>query len=55
MTSFGPGPQGSKPSAENDIYTALLCVAFLCLLAATIYVGYRAVHLFGGLLPPGGG
>lgn len=55
MTSFNPGPgRTSRPSAENDIYTALLCVAFLFLLVASVYVGYRAVALFGGLLPPGG-
>lgn len=42
------------PRAENDIYTALIFVAFLFVLAATIYVGYRAMTLFGGLLPPGG-
>lgn len=55
MTSFGPGPKATKAAAESDVYTVLLCVAFLALLAATIYVGYRAVTLLGGLLPPGGG
>lgn len=55
MTNFNPGPPSPKPSAESDVYTALLCVSFLCLLAATIYVGYRAMQMFGGFLPPGGG
>ena len=55
MANLGTGPQGSRPSAESDVYTVLLCVAFLALLAATIYVGYRAVTLFGGFMPPGGG
>jgi hypothetical protein len=55
MTSFSTGPKAPKAAAESDVYTALLCVAFLALLAATIYVGYRAMTLFGGLLPPGGG
>lgn len=48
------GPGRSSRPAENDIYTALLLVALLFLLLATIYVAYRAVTLFGGLLPPGG-
>ncbi len=55
MTTLNPGPtRVARPAAENDIYTALLCVAFLFLLVATIYVAYRAQTLFGGLLPPGG-
>ena len=54
MANFSSGPQGSRPSAESDVYTALLCVAFLALLAAVIFVGYRTLTLFGGLLPPGG-
>ncbi len=55
MTSMNTGPQGPRPAAESDIYTALLLIAFLCLLSATVYVGYRAVTMLGGLLPPGGG
>jgi hypothetical protein len=46
-----PGP--SRP-ADNDIYTALVFAAFLCLLGATIYVGWRAVTQLGTLLPPPG-
>jgi len=41
--------------ADNDIYTALIAVAFVMILAATIYVGYQAQSLFGTLLPPAGG
>jgi uncharacterized membrane protein len=48
------GSGSSRPSAENDIYTALVIVAFLFVLVAVIYVGYRAQTLFGTLLPPGG-
>lgn len=44
----------SRQSAENDIYTVLILVAFLCVLIATIYVGYKAQTYFGTLLPPGG-
>ena len=44
----------SRPSAENDVYTAMIAVAFLFVLVATIYVGYRAMNLFGSLLPPPG-
>jgi hypothetical protein len=51
----GPSSVGrSRADADSDVYTVLLLVAFLSLLLATIYVGYRAVSLFGGLLPPGG-
>lgn len=41
-------------ASDNDIYTVLIVVAFLFVLIATIYVGYRAQTLFGGLIPPGG-
>jgi flagellin-like protein len=44
----------SRPSGESDIYTALIVVAFLFVLVATIYVGYIAQTYFGTLLPPGG-
>ncbi|MEW6249392.1 MAG: hypothetical protein AB1716_02005 [Planctomycetota bacterium] len=55
MTSSNIGPRPARPAADNDIYTLLVLVAFLFLLGATIYVAYRAVTMFGGLLPPGGG
>lgn len=58
MSKISGGPQVSRSSAvdaESDVYTVLLCIAFLTLLAATIYVGYRAMTLFGTILPPGGG
>ncbi len=51
MMSSGPGP--GRP-AENDIYTALIVVAFLFTLAATAFLIYRTQALFGGVLPPGG-
>lgn len=54
MSTMNTGPGPSQTSGENDIYTALTVVAFLFVLAATIYVGYRAVTLFGSLLPPPG-
>jgi hypothetical protein len=54
MTMMSTGPRPSRPSGEADVYTALLLVACLFLLIATIYVAYRSVTLFGGLLPPGG-
>jgi len=50
-----PGPVGGpQMSAENDVYTALMVVAFLFVLTALVYVAYRAQWLFGSLLPPGG-
>jgi hypothetical protein len=54
MANVSPGPGRSSRPAENDVYTVLLCVSLLFLLLATTYVVYRAVRLFGGLLPPGG-
>lgn len=55
MTTASTGPaRSSRPSAESDIYTVMLCVAFLFLLVATIYVGYQAHTKLGGILPPGG-
>ena len=47
-------PGGPRSTADNDIYTALVFVAFLFTLFATVYVAYRATTLFGSLLPPGG-
>ena len=52
MSTPGAGP--SRSSGENDIYTALMFVAFLFVLTATAYVGYKAMMLFGAVLPPGG-
>ena len=49
-----PGSGLTRPTVENDVYTVLILVAFLFVLTATIYVGYRALMLFGTLLPPGG-
>ena len=37
------------------MYTALMVVAFLSVLTATVYLGYRALDYFGSLIPPGGG
>jgi hypothetical protein len=54
MSTLGGGPRGTRPRADNDVYSALMLVAFLCMLAATVYVGYRASLLFGTLLPPRG-
>ena len=54
MMSSGPG-RGSRPRAENDIYTVLMLVAFLFVLAAILYVGYRAFTLFGNVIPMPGG
>jgi len=50
-----PGATPPRAVAENDIYTALIVIAFLFVLVATIYVGFRAQTLFGTLLPPPGG
>ncbi len=55
MSTVGGGPGRSpRPRADNDVYTALMFVAFLFMLAATAYVGYRAQTLFNTLMPPGG-
>lgn len=47
------GP-GRRQDGDSDVYTVLLIVAFLSLLLSTVYVGYRATTMLGGLLPPGG-
>lgn len=52
--STGSARSTGRPQAESDVYTALMLVAFLFVLVATIYVGYRAWTLFGGVLPPPG-
>ena len=54
MTTSSTGPRPIRAAADNDIYTMLLLIAFLFLLAGTVYVAYRAVTMFGGLLPPAG-
>lgn len=54
MTGMSTGPRPSRPVGESDVYTGLLAISFLAMLAATIYVAYRAVTQLGGLLPPGG-
>lgn len=48
-------PRLPRPDAESDVYTALLLVALLFILAGTAYVGYKAQTLFGTIIPPGGG
>ena len=49
-----PSTGSSRPSGENDVYTGLIFTACLFLLVATAYVGFRAMELFGTVLPPGG-
>ncbi|TWT44009.1 hypothetical protein RAS1_04130 [Phycisphaerae bacterium RAS1] len=55
MTQLSTGPSRPRPAdAENDIYTALMAIAFLFTLSSTIYVAVRSLTLFGTILPPGG-
>lgn len=55
MSQISPGPGRPRPAdAENDIYTALMAIAFLFTLSATVYVAVRSFTLFGTILPPGG-
>ncbi len=54
MSQLGSMGSGQRAAGENDVYTALAFVAFLFVLTATIFVGYKAQTLFGTLLPPGG-
>ena len=53
MTTLNTGGPGRPPppSVGNDIYTALMVVAFGFVLVAAIYVGYRAQVLFDALVP----
>ncbi len=52
--SLTPGSSSPQRSADDDIYAALILIAFLAVLIATIYVGYRAQMLFGTIIPIGG-
>lgn len=55
MTQLGtPGLGSTRSPGENDIYTALMAIAFLFVLTAVVFVGAKALALFGTLLPPGG-
>ncbi len=54
MSQLSTPGSGASPSSESDIYTVLIIVAFLFVIIATVYVGYRAMQLFGTVLPPGG-
>ena len=55
MTRVSSGPSGgSQARADNDVYTVLVLVSFLFVLAETLYVGFRAVELFDTILPPPG-
>lgn len=54
-TRPGGGMRPVRLVAENDVYTALLLIAFLFVVAAIAFVAYKSVSLFGGILPPGGG
>ena len=56
MMAMNPGGsgQGYRPKADSDVYTALMIVAFLFVLTATLYVGFRTLELFGTILPPPG-
>ena len=52
--STTPGSPTPHKSADDDVYAALIFVAFLAVLIATIYVGYQAQALFGRIIPIGG-
>lgn len=55
MTSMNTGPRGSRPAAENDVYTVLMLVSAAFALVATIYLVVRSASMFGGVLPAAGG
>lgn len=52
--STTPTPGMQRKSGDDDIYAALIFIAFLAVLIATIYLGYRAQVLFGKIIPIGG-
>ena len=52
--STTPGPASTRRDGGDDIYAALIFIAFLAVLIATVYVGYRAQVLFGKIIPIGG-
>ncbi len=55
MSIITPPGRGARPAGENDVYSALMLVACLCILTATIYVLYRSAVLFGSPWPAAGG
>ncbi len=46
------GPQAPVGKARNDIYTVLLIVATVFVLAATVVLGYVCYDYYGVILPP---
>lgn len=54
MTTMTTGPRGSRPAAEDDVYTVLVLISFLFALAATIFLVIRSLGAFDSVIPPGG-
>ncbi|MBK8913795.1 MAG: hypothetical protein IPM64_04190 [Phycisphaerales bacterium] len=55
MTSMNTGPRGSRPAADNDVYTVLMLISAVFALVATVYLIVRSANMFGGVLPAAGG
>jgi hypothetical protein len=51
--SIGPSPSPGK--ADNDVYTVLVCTAFVVVLGTLAFVIYRCTELFGTPFPGFGG
>lgn len=44
-------PQRARATAENDIYTVLVCIALVAVLGTIAFVIYRCLELFGQPFP----
>lgn len=47
MAALAQRPAGPKPVAENDIFTALVIIASLFIVAGTICAAYQFVNFYG--------
>ncbi len=48
-------PRGTPTKPDSDVYTALIVIATLFLMTATIFMWVRSQELYGSWLPLGGG
>ena len=49
--SPGSGFKAPRANSENDIYTALVIIAFVFVLGAAIFTIVRSIELFGTAFP----
>jgi len=47
MSALAQRPVGPAPPAENDVYTALLVIATVFVVAATVWLAYQFNDFYG--------